>query len=97
MPIPFSRMRELENQRVRMTFDDGTETVARLLSAVEDLDGSHHLIYDRIESCNDQNPLTDDGSAMYAEGESLCSLNLAEDPSGSKQEPVAHAHERIKP
>ena len=46
MPVSFERMRSFENRRVIMRFDDDHEVIARLLSATEDMDGSHHLIYD---------------------------------------------------
>jgi len=80
MSVPFSRMREFENQRVRMCFDDGLETVAWLHSAVEDMDGSLHLIYDRVEWANDPREFaTAKDSTIYAEGESLVSIEAAEE------------------
>ncbi len=61
-----------------MRFDDDHEVIARLLSATEDLDGSLHLIYDKIEWANDPRELaTAKDSACYAEGESLVSIEDA--------------------
>ena len=72
-------MREFENQRVRMVFDDGLDTIATLLSAAEDMDGSRHLIYDRVEWANDVREFaTAHDSCVYAEGESLVSIDAAE-------------------
>ena len=72
-------MREFENQRVRMLFNDGLETMAWLHSAVEDSDGSLHLIYDRVEWANDPREFaTAKDSTIYAEGESLVSIEGAD-------------------
>jgi hypothetical protein len=81
MPVAFSRMREFEDHRVKMRFDDGHEVIAHLLSAVEDMDGSHHLIYDRVEWANDPRELaTAKDSTVYAEGESLIFIEEAGPP-----------------
>jgi hypothetical protein len=78
MAVPFSRMREFENQRVRMVFDDGLETIGFLLSAVEDMDGSQHLIYDKVEWASDPREFASaKDSTLYAEGESLMSIEPA--------------------
>ena len=78
MPIAFNRMREMEDHRVIMRFDDGHEVIARLLSATEDLDGSHHLIYDQVEWANDPREFaTSKDSTVYAEGESLIAIEEA--------------------
>jgi hypothetical protein len=75
MAIDFSVLRGLEDRRVRMRFDDGIEIIARLLSATEDLDGSQHLIYDRVEWSNDPRELaTAKDSTAYAEAESLVAI-----------------------
>ena len=70
---PFSQMRALENRRVRMHFQDdgGVETVATLLSATEDFDGSQHLIYDRVESGNE---LKMPGKVFHADAKLLLSI-----------------------
>ncbi len=75
MPILLSRMRECENKRVKMRFDDDHECIATLLSASQDMDGSLHLIYDKVEWANDPRDLVDAKEAtVYAEGESLVSI-----------------------
>lgn len=67
-----------------MKFDDDHEVIARLLSATEDIDGSHHLIYDQVggdnvEWANDPREMaTAKDSTVYAEGESLVSIEDAE-------------------
>ena len=76
MSVPFSQMRALEGQRVRMNFEDGASLEAILLSATEDLDGSQHLIYDPLDSDPTANRTALD-SSYYAEGESLVSLEPA--------------------
>jgi hypothetical protein len=81
MPVVFSQMRELEDRRVKMRFDDGHEVIAHLLSAVEDMDGSRHLIYDRVEWANHPRELaTAKDSTVYAEGESLIFIEEAGPP-----------------
>ncbi len=50
MAATFKEVRKLQGERVRMRFDDGREVVATLLCASKDLDGSRHLIYDKVES-----------------------------------------------
>jgi hypothetical protein len=79
MPVSFERMLSFENRRVIMRFDDDHEVIARLLSATEDLDGSHHLIYDQVEWANDPREMASaKDSTVYAEGESLVSIEYAE-------------------
>lgn len=80
MSVTFERMRTMENRRVKMCFDDGHEVIGRLLSATEDTDGSHHLVYDSVEWANDPRELaTSLDSTVYAEGESLISIEEAEE------------------
>jgi len=75
MPIPFSRMIECQDKRVRMRFDDDHECIATLLLATQDMDGSLHLVYDKVEWANDPRELaTAKDSTVYAEGESLVSI-----------------------
>jgi hypothetical protein len=79
MPIEFSVLRELEDRRVRMRFDDGIEVIARLISATEDTNGSQHLIYDQVEWANDPRELaTAKDSTVYAEAESLVGIERCE-------------------
>ncbi len=78
MPVSFERMREMEGKRVRMCFTDGNQIVARLLSATEDIEGFHHLIYDSVEWANDPDELARSaGATSYAEGETLESIDEA--------------------
>lgn len=79
MPVSFERMRSFEHRRVTMRFDDAHEVIARLLSATEDIDGNHHLIYDQVEWANDPHEMASaKDSTVYAEGESLVSIESAE-------------------
>jgi hypothetical protein len=72
MPIPLSQLREFQDQRVLMRFDDDHECMATLLNASQDMDGSLHLVYDKVEWANDPRELaTSQASTVYAEGESL--------------------------
>jgi hypothetical protein len=76
MPISFSRMRECQDKRVKMCFDDGIELIALLVSASQDMDGSLHLIYDKVEWANDTRALANmQGKALYSPGESLISID----------------------
>jgi len=75
MAIPLIRLREFEDKRVKMVFDDDHECIATLLSASQDMDGSLHLVYDKVEWANDPRELaTAKDSTVYAEGESLVSI-----------------------
>jgi hypothetical protein len=49
MPATLKQVRKLEGEQVRMCFDDGREELAVLLCATRDMDGSEHLIYERID------------------------------------------------
>ena len=76
MPISFSRMRECQDKRVKMRFDDGIELVALLVSASKDMDGSLHLAYENVEWANDTQALTKMlGKVLYSPGESLVSID----------------------
>ena len=75
MPIPLSDLLVLQDKRVRMRFDDDLECIATLLDVSEDIDGSLHLVYDRVEWANDPRELASaKDSTVYAEGESLLSI-----------------------
>jgi small nuclear ribonucleoprotein (snRNP)-like protein len=81
MAIPLTKLREYENKRVKMRFDDGYEYVATLLSATQDMDGSLHLVYEKVEWINDPSILENlKNKALYSEGEALASIE--EVPSG---------------
>lgn len=45
----FKELRRLQGHRVRMTFSNGYELIAILISVSTDLDESRHLIYDKVE------------------------------------------------
>jgi hypothetical protein len=71
MIVTLSKLREYEDKRVRMRFDDDFEYIATLVSASQDFDGSLHLVYDKVEWAN--NPIdlaSSTDAAVYAEGES---------------------------
>jgi hypothetical protein len=79
MAIPLSTMKDLQDKRVRMRFDDDHECIATLLSASQDMDGSLHLVYDKVEWANDPRELaTAKDSTVYAEGEALVSIEEVE-------------------
>jgi hypothetical protein len=76
MTVSFSRMRECQDKRVKMRFDDGIELVALLLNVSQDMDGGLHLVYDNVEWASDTNALTNmQGKALYSPGESLVSID----------------------
>ncbi len=64
MAAPFKEVRKLQGERVRMYFDDGREVVAELLCATKDINGSKHLIYDKVES--------DEGAEIVGDGARNC-------------------------
>jgi hypothetical protein len=75
MAIPLSTMKEFQDKRVRMRFDDDHECIATLLLASQDMDGSLHLVYEKVEWANDPRDLAiAKDSAVYAKGESLISI-----------------------
>jgi hypothetical protein len=62
-----------------MRFDDDLECIATFLNASQDMDGSLHLVYDRVEWANDPRELaTAKDSTVYAVGESLLSIEEVE-------------------
>ncbi len=78
MPISLSELLVFQDKRVRMRFDDDLECIATLLNASQDMDGSLHLVYERVEWANDPRELaTAKDSRVYAEGESLLSIEEA--------------------
>ncbi len=77
----FHAVQELEGARVRMRFDDGHEVVATLLSAITDIDGSQHLIYDAVEWTNQAETYGGSvGTCYYAEAATLTSIEPAGAP-----------------
>ena len=71
-------MRECEDKSVRMRFDDGYECVATLVSATQDMDGSLHLVYEKVEWASDDRHLAYGGNtALYTPGEMLLSIEEA--------------------
>ena len=75
--VNFKEVRKLQGERVRMQFDDGREVVATLLCATKDMDGSKHMIYDKVESDSGSEI---SGSAttgcFYADANTLVSIAL---------------------
>jgi hypothetical protein len=78
MSAIFKEIRKLQGERVRMAFDDGREVVALLLCATKDIDGSKHLIYDKIESGPaDAHSGAEDG-CVYADAKTLVKIEPAD-------------------
>jgi hypothetical protein len=72
----FKALKSLEDRRVRMTFADGQEIVARLISVTVVMDDSRHVIYDKVEWSTV--PHTEVGAGgYYTPGEELISCALA--------------------
>jgi hypothetical protein len=72
----FRGLKSLEDRRVHMTFTDGQQVIATLITVQTDMDESQHLIYDRVEW--DSSPGNRiDATTFYAPGESLVSCSLA--------------------
>ena len=68
----FNGLRTLENHRVRMTLGDGQVLIATLLSITTDLDGSRHVVYDKVE-WSALPHLESTGNAWYVAGEDVLS------------------------
>lgn len=73
MPAMSKELRKLEGEQVLIRFDDGREEVARLLCATRDMDGSEHLVYERIgpESISS-------GPCLYANAKTLLGIEPLE-------------------
>jgi hypothetical protein len=78
MAATFKEVRKLQGERVRMYFDDGREVVAVLLCATKDIDGSKHLIYDKVESGEGSEIVGDGGGCCYADAKSLLHIEHAD-------------------
>ncbi|MGA1983547.1 MAG: hypothetical protein ABSG84_13910 [Acidobacteriaceae bacterium] len=78
MAATFKEVRKLQGERVRMYFDDGREVVAVLLCATKDIDGSKHLIYDKVESGEGSAVVGDGSGCCYADAKSLLHIKHAD-------------------
>jgi len=79
MGTRFKEVRKLQGERVRMQFDDGREVVAMLLCATKDIDGSKHLVYDKVESVSGAETGASGASGCYyADANALVSIDLAD-------------------
>jgi hypothetical protein len=79
MGARFKEVRMLQGERVRMQFDDGREVVATLLCATKDVDGSRHLIYDKVESvCGTDAGVAQMPGCLYAAAKTLVSIESAD-------------------
>jgi hypothetical protein len=72
----FNALKSLEDRRVRMTFADGQELVARLISITIDMDESRHVIYDKVEWSTVPHAEVSAGG-YYTPGEEVISCVLA--------------------
>lgn len=78
MIATFKEVRRLQGERVRMRFDDGREVVAVLLCATRDMDGSKHLIYDKVESGSPTPAAGDATGCFYADARTLVHIERAD-------------------
>jgi hypothetical protein len=78
MTAAFKEIRKLQGERVRMKFDDGREVVAQLLCATRDMDGSKHLIYDKVESGQPADGGAEKTGCFYADAKTLVSIEHAD-------------------
>jgi hypothetical protein len=93
MATTFKEIRRLQGERVRMRFDDGREVVATLLCATKDMDGSKHLIYDKVESA-EGGEIAGAGASgcSYADAKALVSIDHAD---GKKSASSPRARDRF--
>ncbi len=78
MAEEFRAAKEMEGERVKMSFSDGHEVVGVLFSATTDMDGSQHLIFGDVEWSSEAGSY--DGSAntcYYEDGKTLTSIERA--------------------
>ncbi|MDP9049626.1 MAG: hypothetical protein M3O31_02740 [Acidobacteriota bacterium] len=61
-----------------MKFDDGREVVAKLLCATRDMDGSKHLIYDRIEQAQHVEAAAERPRCVHADAKTLVNIEHAD-------------------
>jgi hypothetical protein len=73
MPALLKQVRKLEGERVRMIFDDGREELAVLLCATKDMDGSGHLVYERLHGLPGEQAVVPP-PCMYANARTLLSI-----------------------
>jgi hypothetical protein len=78
MTAAFKEIRKLQGERVRMKFDDGREVVALLLCATRDMDGSKHLIYDKVESGQPADGVPERIGCSYADAKTMVSIEHAD-------------------
>jgi hypothetical protein len=69
----FKALKPLEGRRVRISFSDGQEVVARLFDITTDMDDSQHLIYEAVEWSALPHAPNDKGS-FYSAGEEVLSV-----------------------
>lgn len=75
-PATYTAALALIDQPVRITFTDGQEVLAHLVSLTTDPDGSQHLLYDHVTW--HRLPHNDFGSgAFYSGGDEVTSLCAA--------------------
>jgi hypothetical protein len=68
-------MKAFQDKRVKMRFDGDDECIATLLLASQDMDGSLHLVFDKVEWENKpHSSAVPKDSACYMPGESLVSI-----------------------
>jgi hypothetical protein len=78
MTAAFKEIRKLQGERVRMVFDDGREVVAELLCVTRDMDGSRHLIYDKVESGEPAEGSPNSSQCFYADAKTLVKIEHAD-------------------
>jgi len=78
MAATFKEIRKLQGERVRMYFDDGREVVALLLCATKDIDGSKHLIYDKVELGLPAGADPTPSGCLYADAKTLVKIEHAD-------------------
>jgi len=78
MTATLKDVRKLQGERVRMYFDDGREVVALLLCATKDIDGSKHLVYDKVESGLSGEAGTGATGCSYADAKTLMKIEHAD-------------------
>ncbi|MBB5315440.1 hypothetical protein HDF09_000090 [Edaphobacter lichenicola] len=69
----FKNLKKFEDQRVRMTFADGAEIIATLLSITTDSDESRHLVYREVEQSTVPHVPHENLGGYYSPGEQLLS------------------------
>jgi hypothetical protein len=74
----FAGLDEFSGQRVRLNFSDGEQTIATLSNISIDLDGSQHIVFEKVESSS-RSGVYEESGLYYSPEEDLLSCSPVAD------------------